>query len=143
MELGALVCLPRSPKCPACPVQKFCRATDPASLPVKKPRRKTVALAEQCAWITSRGRILLEQQAGPRWRGMWKLPPMPGTPASAPLLRITYPFTHHRVTLAIFSQSPPETTPARQRWFHVKTLADVAIAAPHRRAILQLHERAR
>ena len=39
MELGALVCTPRQPKCPACPVRSFCSADKPAALPIKKPRR--------------------------------------------------------------------------------------------------------
>ncbi len=138
MELGALVCLPRSPKCPLCPVREFCRATDPESLPVKKPRRKTVELSEQCGWIINKGRLLLEQQAGTRWRGLWKLPLLRGGAASAPLLQLTYPFTHHRVTLAVFSQSAPDSLASLQRWFKIKDLEQVAIAAPHRRAIGQL-----
>ena len=89
MELGALICLPRSPKCLICPVQKFCRATDPESLPVKKPRRKTIELSEQCAWITSKDRILLEQQTGTRWCGLWKLPLLRGSAATSPLLQST------------------------------------------------------
>ena len=138
MELGALICLPRAPKCHTCPVQKFCRAPDPESLPVKKPRRKTIALAEHCAWATSKGRILLEQQTGARWRGLWKLPLLRTSPNSSPILQSTYPFTHHRVTLSIFSQTPPKAVALPQRWFKIKDLGHVAIAAPHRRAISQL-----
>ena len=138
MELGALVCAPRSPKCPGCPVKKFCRAPDPESLPVKKAARKTVALAERCAWITSKGRILLEQQTGARWRGLWKLPLLPGQASSAPLLQTTYPFTHHKVTLTVHSAPPPAIAAHPRRWFKLDSLAHVALAAPHRRAIAHL-----
>lgn len=138
MELGALVCLPRAPKCLACPVKKFCRTPKPESLPVKKAPRKTIALAEHCGWITRKGRILLEQQTGPRWRGLWKLPLLPRAVSSPPLLQLVYPFTHHRVTLAVHSQRPPATAAASQRWFKIKDLAQLAIAAPHRRAIARL-----
>ncbi len=138
MELGALICLPRAPKCHACPVKKFCRAPDPESLPVKKARRKTVAIAEHCEWITSKGRILLEQQTGPRWRGLWKLPLLRSAATSRPLLEFTYPFTHHRVTLAIYPQAPVASARPPQRWFQFKDLQRIAIAAPHRRAIAQL-----
>jgi A/G-specific adenine glycosylase len=139
MELGALICLPRSPKCLICPVQKFCRATDPESLPVKKPRRKTVELTEQCALITRKDLILLEQQVGSRWRGLWKLPLLRSTTVRPPLLQFTYPFTHHRVTLSIFSEPSPEATAPLQCWFKIKEIDNIAIAAPHRRAIMQLH----
>jgi A/G-specific adenine glycosylase len=143
MELGALVCQPRQPKCDICAVKKFCRADEPETLPVKKPRRKTVALAERCVWIVKNGRILLEQQTGLRWRGLWKLPGMRsaecGTRNETPLLKIVYPFTHHRVTLSIFSAPAPKTPAANQQWFKIRELEKAALAAPHRRAILKLN----
>lgn len=39
MELGALICIPKSPSCDHCPIQKYCSALDPASLPYK-PKKK-------------------------------------------------------------------------------------------------------
>jgi len=142
MELGALVCLPRAPKCTACPVRSHCATTDPESLPVKKPRRKTVDLTEHSAWIVRQGSILLEQQSGPRWRGLWKLPPVANgrVPAGAPgpLVELTYPFTHHRVALSVFPQSAPLQITKLQRWHKIANLDKVAIPAPHRRAIERL-----
>lgn len=41
MELGALICTPRSPRCPQCPLQKACAAAlqgNPADYPVKTRR---------------------------------------------------------------------------------------------------------
>src|SRR5438128_2884525 len=38
LDLGALVCRPREPKCAICPVKKFCCAKNPGSLPIKQPR---------------------------------------------------------------------------------------------------------
>jgi A/G-specific adenine glycosylase len=146
MELGALVCLPRGPRCDACPVRKFCRAENPDSLPVKKVRRKTVPLEENCAWIVRGGRLLLEQQTGARWRGLWKLPALesrppasqrPATTAApvAPLFTTTYPFTHHRVALAVFARSAPQRRGKNQRWFSIAQLDAVPMTAPHRRAM--------
>ena len=139
MELGALVCTPRSPQCPRCPVRAHCAAKDPASLPRKKPRRQTVALAEDCAWIIRDGALLLAQQTGPRWRGLWKLPALT-TPARAAklLLTLDYPFTHHRVTLSVFATPPPRATSAHQRWLPFGEIETLALAAPHKRAILRL-----
>ena len=36
MELGALICTPRSPQCLICPVREHCRAKNPETLPKKK-----------------------------------------------------------------------------------------------------------
>lgn len=42
MELGALICLPQSPRCISCPVRSHCQTKHPESLPVmnKKKERK-------------------------------------------------------------------------------------------------------
>ena len=136
MELGALLCTPAKPQCLLCPIQPHCRTRDPESLPMKKPRRKTVALREDCAWIIDGRRILLEQQTGSRWRGLWKLPALAKIPAGAePLTFLTYPFTHHRVQLSIFAAPTPHRIAPPLHWFLLAELDDVALAAPHRRVI--------
>lgn len=143
MELGALVCTPQ-PKCPVCPVRAFCCAKQPRKLPIKKPRRKTIPLVEQCAWIVRRGSILLEQQTGTRWRGLWRLPALlesPGNGRLPPLLQIEYPFTHHRIRLSIFKQAPPQHFAHNLRWVRVSQIDDTAIPAPHRRALEELIKR--
>jgi A/G-specific adenine glycosylase len=139
MELGALLCTPRRPQCLLCPVRTHCAAEKPESLPVKKPRRKTVALAEDCAWTVRDGRLLLEQQTGRRWRGLWKLPALAAKARdSRLLLALDYAFTHHRVTLSVFATPPPRSLGESQRWFDVGALADTALPSPHRRAIRRL-----
>ena len=139
MELGALVCTPRAPRCLACPVRAHCRAKNPVSLPLKKPRRKTIVLAEDCAWTVRDGRLLLAQQTGPRWRGLWKLPALTTpAPAAKLLLALDYPFTHHRVTLSVFATVAPKKTAAHHRWIALDEIETFALAAPHKRAILRL-----
>ncbi len=144
MELGALICTPRQPQCLICPARAHCRAQTPEALPIKKPRRKTVALAEDCVWVIDAGRLLLEQQTGSRWRGLWKLPVLSARPAEARLLlALDYPFTHHRVTLSVFApDSIPAVQPA-QRWVPIEEIDTVALAAPHKRAIRRLTSAAR
>lgn len=139
MELGALLCTPAKPQCLRCPVRDECRTTDPDSLPVKKARRKTVAMREDCAWIVRGRRILLEQQIGQRWRGLWKLPAL-GIPVNGhePLTFLTYPFTHHRVQLSVFEVPVPPERAANEQWFLLAELRDIALAAPHRRVIEHL-----
>lgn len=42
MELGALICIPKSPRCKECPIHKYCKTKAPELLPVKtkkKPRK--------------------------------------------------------------------------------------------------------
>ena len=138
MELGALVCTPRSPRCSACPVRLFCQAREPETLPVKRPRPKTVALEEHCGWIVSDGRVLLEQQTGKRWRGLWRLPILTEPHSGVPLAALTYPFTHHRVSLSVFPGTTPLFLAESQQWFALSELESVPMTAPHRRALKKL-----
>ena len=140
MELGALLCTPRAPQCLICPIRVHCRAKNPETLPRKKPRPKTVALTEDCAWIVREGKLLLEQQTGSRWRGLWKLPVLTDRPAGARLmLAFDYPFTHHRVTLSVYrSRASADPISPDQQWIALNEIDTIALAAPHRRAIQRL-----
>jgi A/G-specific adenine glycosylase len=139
MELGALICTPRAPQCLICPIRIHCRAEDPETLPRKKPRPKTIALTENCAWIVRNGKLLLEQQTGPRWRGLWKLPTFPVRQANSRLLlAFDYPFTNHRVTLSVYSARASEKLSPSQQWIALSEIDTIALAAPHRRAIKRL-----
>jgi len=138
MEIGALICTPRNPRCDNCPVAGFCAALAAGlqeELPLKKPRRKTVLLAEYCAIVTRNGEILLEHQSGARWRGLWKLPAVERIPESAPELVIEYPFTHHKVTLSVYRQRAPRMKKEGWEWHAIAGLAEVPLAAAHRRAL--------
>ena len=152
MELGALVCVPTRPQCLICPVRSYCAAEKPELLPLKRPRRAVVDLVESCGWITDGSRILLEQQTGPRWRGLWKLPLIetasssgdsriqdpPTDEAGAPLLCLVYPFTHHRVTLSLFAGETPHVLLSNQAWFAADPEILPAMPSPHRRATLRM-----
>ncbi len=134
MDLGALVCLPRQPRCGACPVRVFCRAEQPALLPIKRKPPRTLQLFEPHAFTQSRNRILLEQ-SNDRWRGMWILPRLARSPKEEPLLKIDFPFTHHRITLAVFARSAKQERNDKQRWFPQPALDRLPLPSPHRRAL--------
>jgi A/G-specific adenine glycosylase len=89
MELGALICTPREPRCNHCPVHEYCLAgatgrTD--ELPHATPKPEIVEVRDVCAFIqriNAAGvtEILLRQRADEVgesarnwWRGLWELP---------------------------------------------------------------------
>jgi len=139
LDLGALICLPRNPKCGICPVKNFCRAKDPELLPVKRQRPETKRLIERHAWIVSRNKILL-QSAERRWRGMWILPPLNRVreKRSPAIYKADFPFTNHRITLQIFPAQRHKIGPVASRWFSKHELDSIPMPSPHRRAIRAL-----
>lgn len=79
MELGALVCTPRSPACSVCPVKAHCQAYA-RSLQGQIPAPKTKAKVLCQRWtalalLDRRGRLLFEQRPEKGLlAGMWSLP---------------------------------------------------------------------
>ena len=138
LDLGALVCLPRQPKCGVCPVKKFCRAKNPNSLPIKRPRPGTKQLVEKHLFVIRNDKLLL-QKSPARWRGMWILPPvkLDGFKPSSlphPIYTAVFPFTNHRVALKVFRQRLRKIDNGKC-WFPFRKLDSIPIPSPHRRAI--------
>jgi len=82
MELGALVCTPKNPGCPACPLRGDCSALATGQvdrLPVKTPKKKPVAVTHRVMALyrtTKRGdRYLFVQRPDDGlWSRMWQFP---------------------------------------------------------------------
>ena len=94
MELGATVCLPKSPTCLLCPMRAHCRATresDPTHYPVKKSKKKTLPCEDYIALLVSRAPrpqskcdeaapheyLVLQREGDGLLGGMWGLPHIP------------------------------------------------------------------
>ena len=72
MELGALVCTPRGPRCEICPLAGGCRARAEgraASLPRKRPRAARPIVRVVCACITDGARVLVVKRPRGAARG--------------------------------------------------------------------------
>lgn len=127
MDLGATVCKAGKPDCPECPLASACRAGDPASLPVKRPRAKTTNDSDHRLLATDGSNVALVPSNGPRWPGLWLLPP--SSPSPRPLATITYPITRYRIALSIHAgAAPPDAS-----WFPLKNLPPMP--SPHHRAL--------
>jgi A/G-specific adenine glycosylase len=78
MDLGALVCTPRAPGCLVCPVAAECRARALGlqdAVPVTTPGPRPLAVAEACALVVRRGRLLIVQRGpGRLWEHLWEFP---------------------------------------------------------------------
>lgn len=85
MELGATVCLPREPRCHACPVADGCRAhklSRETEFPLLAPRAPMEGVSEYAVAILRRGRALwLKRPETGSFAGMWELPRAEANPA--------------------------------------------------------------
>lgn len=78
MELGSLVCTPRTPRCEACPLESLCptrRHGLQEQIPAARRPPKMESMHEAAVVIEYRGKILLRKCSdGERWAGLWDLP---------------------------------------------------------------------
>jgi A/G-specific adenine glycosylase len=84
IELGALVCLPRNPVCPECPLQSAClarRSGRAPELPLPKPKKERPVEVRTILVIQERvgGQVLVAKRpARGLLAGLWELPFLPG-----------------------------------------------------------------
>ena len=78
MELGALICLPKNPRCPECPLEKFCLARKQNAVenyPVKLRVRKKVKVQAAALVLSKKGRFLIHRRpVGKIMGGLWEFP---------------------------------------------------------------------
>ena len=78
MELGAVVCTPRAPKCPSCPVARYCGARaagDPETLPIKRAKKQPKRVLGVAGWVARQGRRLAARRPPDGLLGgLWELP---------------------------------------------------------------------
>ena len=144
MELGATVCLPRNPRCAACPWREACRARaegDPQRYPLRKAPRASVKVARAVA-VLRRGEAvyLVRREDAKLLDGTWELPGLDLTreedagrqlaahleallarPArvGAELARVKHAITHRRLTVSAYEASArplPRARKGRAAW---------------------------
>jgi A/G-specific adenine glycosylase len=153
MDLGATVCLPRQPRCDACPLQSRCVALSegrPQAYPVKTRELKRSRRQHGILWLQQGDRVWLAQRpdAGV-WAGLWSLPEAasaedwaalsdawPGEgEALAPFVHV---LTHVDWTLEPYRWRLPEDAalPALPgRWFSLGAALQMGLPAPIRKLI--------
>jgi len=79
MDMGALLCTRRNPKCDSCPINNWCAARNTASqhdFPHSKPK-KTNPVRQSKLYLLSApesGYLLLQRPPSGIWGGLWSLP---------------------------------------------------------------------
>ncbi|MEP2775765.1 MAG: A/G-specific adenine glycosylase [Luteolibacter sp.] len=142
MELGQTLCRPGTPHCLECPVSKYCAATSPETLPVKKKRSPISAITEHAIWArNAEGAILLHRESGSRRNGLWKLPLRTAEECKSQHLiaKDTYAITRYKVTLRVhLTEISSFDIAGGDEWISPEHLETLPLAAPFRRMITRL-----
>ncbi len=119
MEMGALVCTPKAPKCVVCPLRRECQAfaaQEPERYPTKRIKAPRQALAVTFAYARDElGTWLERRPLDGLWAGLWELPSATGKTARLDLESrlgsrlgkalggVSHTLTHRDVSASLFA----------------------------------------
>lgn len=138
MELGALICLPKNPHCPSCPLQLSCPSRK--KIPSTSRRKPAPTTQKESILFIRRGASIWLTRQHPlgRWRGLWLLPTTSITdPSSQHIHRITYPYTRYKISAEVHVAQPSAKL-GLGRWFKPHQVRQATLPAPHRKILQHL-----
>lgn len=165
MELGALICISKNPRCKICPVSSYCEAYKKCAqeqFPPKRKPQKTEEIRAVLAILVDNGRIYIQKRPlGGLWGGLWEFPGgkiEPGETAEEALYReireelgveiiiigreksIRHAYTRFRVILYPYLCQRKDNAPltpqaAELRWVLLEELSRFAFPAANRKII--------
>jgi A/G-specific adenine glycosylase len=148
MELGATVCLPRSPLCLACPVQPQCGALKQGLidvLPEPKPRPRKQTLHLSVALVRKKDTTLFaKRHERGLFGGLWELPSVEqlgtGARIGKKLATVQRTLTHRELTIDVYAAQTPAKFKgpsgyADWRWADPTEAAGLGVSAAMQQAL--------
>lgn len=152
MELGAVVCTKRQPKCSCCPIAELCRAKRTGKQEeIPEPARSAPkTIVHHHAVIVRRGKKVLLERRPDRglWSNMWQPPTVEADRALTPrAIRKTldlpledmskkctfeHQTTHRRIVFHVYEA---QSNTRRGTWRAITDLNDLPMSNAHRRAL--------
>lgn len=162
MDLGAMVCIPRNPRCQLCPLSNLCEGylRDVQNVLPVRPIKKQPLLVQLVAGLVLRdGHYLVRQRpATGLLAGMWEFPAMEldgKTPAECLIagfrkelkqeicvgereFHYIHTFSHRKWDISFYRCQWLNGTPllTESRWLHADELTSVPWAGPHHKVAL-------
>lgn len=113
MDLGSMICTPKNPDCPRCPLKTVCRALENGSqneIPQKATRPDVTDVTELTVAVIAGDRVFLRKRnSAERWAGMWDFPRFacePGVHSEARLIQMVTTHLHGEYGLSVASVNP-------------------------------------
>ncbi len=160
MDLGAEVCIPRHPKCDACPLQKECAARKTGmqeQLPVRTPKKKQQEYIACCAVVIRDGKLLLRLRPSKGMlSSMWELPmalsdteeagkreleELLQGKAEEKIWEYTHVFTHRIWHMKAYVFRHIRIPEGEYRWYAHEEYREIPLAGPHARLAAYLENR--
>jgi A/G-specific adenine glycosylase len=135
MELGALVCTPREPKCEICPVREWCATRGEMAREfanVLQKRKEIWCTLDRC---DGHIRLMQRSTSNSLMAGMWELPQSPHPPASAGAHWRTF---RHSITVTDYTVHVLRAAGngmRRGRWIAIRDLPELPLTGLARKIL--------
>ena len=128
MDIGAMVCLPKAPKCDTCPLSSRCQGKeDPLKYPAKKAKKSRKSVVTHYLWIEKAEKILMIKRHGELLGGLYELPAVEEVPEGLkPIAQIVHDYTHFRRIAKIYRL---ENDAVEGEWIEKKRLDEIAVSS--------------
>ncbi len=172
MELGALICLPKSPSCGLCPVSSLCQAQSlprPDLLPTRTPAKKVPHYDIAVGIVWQGDRVLIDKRpTNGLLGGLWEFPGGKKEAdetleecvkrelreelgvevrIQAPFMTVRHAYTHFKITLHAFEcrllrGKPRPKTATAARWVQLQEMQQLPFPRANKRILERLLEMA-
>lgn len=156
MELGATVCLPRRPRCEACPVRRYCLAKGTATGSRRTPKAPPRGVTHHVLALQSGAQFLFQQRAAQgMWAKLWQMPTVElnderaldgaqlrrrwtslvGAAISEPVKvgQVGHVTSHRRIRFVVWAARCREPRAARGQWRRANQLFDLPVSVAQKR----------
>jgi A/G-specific adenine glycosylase len=158
MELGSTICLPRRPRCKACPLAQLCAARQAGveeRIGVRRQKRVRPTVTLSVLVARRNGRVLVARETSGFFSGLWHFPYVKGARVNGlarslganglrPLIRFTHQTTMRDLDLRVFeARADSGAAVPGSRWVRLAALARMGIGTATRKmtAALEKEER--
>ncbi|WP_077216759.1 A/G-specific adenine glycosylase [Piscirickettsia litoralis] len=154
MDLGALICTPKNPKCAQCPLTEHCQTyqqgSNPENYPGKKPRKiLPTKQTHMLLFQRADGHVLLQKRPSSGiWGGLWSLPEYSQVDKKAwasewqlktktmkqikELAALKHTFSHYHLDIRPYYLEVDDIiTPTESIWYNIDSSKTKGLAAPN------------
>lgn len=136
MELGALICLPTSPKCDECPLNQSCLAfktNTQDNYPLKKVKKKNPVLHYDTFVIIKDKQILMSKDdSDGLMKGLIRLPQQPSKLKLIPIMTSKHIFSHKTWLMNVYDDVSFLKENPLYEWVSLESLNNYSMITAHR-----------
>ena len=127
MDIGSMVCKPKTPDCANCPLEEICQGKEEATRYPTKKKRVVPTREENVMLSVYNGKLSLTQRQGKFLHGLWGFPSTE-VPlcASEQIGEVTHVYTHFKLTCKVHVYY--ENNPEQIEYFSEEEIQKIAIS---------------